>query len=124
MDGAVKWKTYQLHVRRHIQPHGGDERLLVFLYVFSLVFFCVRRKRKVQNNHREEGSHRQYTMEGEPGGALPGSLPSYHYLWKSFPIYPPTPAGAPATRGPAYQGTRPAASSPSPALGSVCRWRC
>lgn len=90
--------------------------------MFSASFFSASEENvKVQNNHREEGSHRQYTMEGEPGGALPGSLPSYHYLWKPIPVYPPTPAGAPATRGPADQGTRSAASFPLPSSGICVR---
>lgn len=38
--------TYQLHVRRHVQPQRGNERLLIFLYVFSLIFFCIKRKYK------------------------------------------------------------------------------
>lgn len=47
INRAVKQKhTYQLHVRWHIQPQGGNERFLTFLCIFSLIFFCIKRKHK------------------------------------------------------------------------------
>lgn len=136
--------TYQLHVRRHIQPHGGNERLLVFLYVFSLIFFCIKRKyktseqrpgRKAATNSKQQRDPSEWrslvlTFASSPLETLASPLPPRMCpLGVTNPLrmrplrhgaLPETQLQASPHNAPCLAGAQPAVSSPHSQLCDLC----